>query len=109
MKKIGIDIVENTRIKLNDEFLKKFLTKQEMTYLKSVQSTQRQIEFAAGRWAVKEAIFKVLTKTEHLAFNQIEIAYDAEKCPIILNSELANIAISISHERHFSVAVAMQN
>ncbi|AVP49044.1 holo-ACP synthase [Williamsoniiplasma luminosum] len=109
MNKVGIDIIENSRIKIEQNFLNKILTQNEIKYLDQVDDLQRKIEFTAGRWAVKEAIWKVISVEKRLAFHQIEIGYDPSHRPVVLNSEFANIAISISHEKHFTVAIAMEN
>ena len=104
--KIGIDIVENQRIKLEKRFLKRFLTPNEIDQALGFEEPTRQQEFAAGRWAIKEAIFKVVDKEQWLPPNQISIAYQNRQ-PIILNPEFKKISISISHEKHYSVGVAL--
>ncbi|AUB31855.1 holo-ACP synthase [Spiroplasma floricola] len=104
MAKIGIDIVENKRINLNDKFLKKFLHESEFILLNKLQSQEAKTQFVAGRWAAKEALIKCLEKK--IVLNSINIIYDNEK-PIIENQEYRNIEISISHEQNYSVAVAL--
>lgn len=103
---IGIDIIENNRIKLDLVFLTKFLTNSEIEILDSFDSKQRKIQFCAGRWAVKEAIYKSLPKTLQLPLNKIEIGYIEER-PFVLNSNLKNMSISLSHENNYSVAIAI--
>ncbi|QHX36840.1 holo-ACP synthase [Spiroplasma sp. BIUS-1] len=104
MAKIGIDIVENQRINLDEKFLVKFLHKQEIELLNNLQSMEAKIEFASGRWAAKEAIIKCLE--ENIVANTINIVYSNKK-PVIENENLKNIEISISHEKNYSVAVAL--
>ncbi len=104
MAKIGIDIVENKRINLNDKFLKKFLHKNEFILLSKLESQEAKIKFIAGRWAAKEAIIKCIENK--VVSNSINIVYQNEK-PIIENKEYENIEISISHEENYSVAVAL--
>ncbi|AGR42314.1 holo-ACP synthase [Spiroplasma diminutum] len=104
MAKIGIDIIENQRINLEDKFLKRFLHDQEITLLKELQSKEAQIQFASGRWAAKEALIKCV---EHKVLpNTINIIYKNNK-PVIENAIYKNIEISISHEKNYSVAVAL--
>ena len=60
---IGIDIVEISRVKdgiekLGSAFSNKILSNEEIQLIPS--NTQKQYEFIAGRWAVKEAIAKAL-------------------------------------------------
>jgi holo-[acyl-carrier protein] synthase len=49
IKKVGIDIIENNRIKLTQTFLEKFLSNNELQLINSFESLQRKVEFAAGR------------------------------------------------------------
>ena len=102
--KVGIDIVKNSRIKLTPDFLQKFLSKNELALINSFTSKKRRKEFAAGRWAVKEAIFKALDNP--IALNSIDIGYENNK-PVVLNTDLKNVSISISHEKNYSVGIAI--
>ncbi len=104
MAKIGIDIVENKRISLDENFLKKFLHKQEIELINNLQSDEAKIQFASGRWAAKEAIIKCLE--QKVVANTINITYRNEK-PVIENKEFSTIELSISHEQNYSVAVAL--
>lgn len=106
--KIGIDIIENQRLKLEPDFLKRFLTADEIKMLDKFSTSERKIQFSAGRWAVKEAIFKVLDHEKKLTLNQIDIKYDQDGALQIINPELADISISISHEKSYSVGVALK-
>ncbi|WP_342258966.1 holo-ACP synthase [Spiroplasma endosymbiont of Dioctria linearis] len=104
MAKIGIDIVENERISLNESFLKKFLHIDEISLLNNLESNDAKLQFASGRWAAKEALIKCLEKP--LKISEINIIYNKNK-PIIENKEFKNIELSISHEKKYSVAVAL--
>ncbi|AUM62828.1 holo-ACP synthase [Spiroplasma monobiae] len=104
MAKIGIDIVENKRISLEESFLKKFLHEKELVLLNNLQSDDAKIQFAAGRWAAKEAIIKCLE--EKFAANIINIGYKNDK-PVVENKDFSYIELSISHEQNYSVAVAL--
>lgn len=104
--KIGIDIVENKRINLRTNFLNKVLTTNELKKYNEFSSKQAKIEFVAGRWAVKEAIIKTLSNNK-VSMNSLDIGYD-NQTPIILNDEFKNILISISHEKKYSVGMAVK-
>ncbi|WP_339022349.1 holo-ACP synthase [Spiroplasma endosymbiont of Crioceris asparagi] len=101
MNKVGIDIVQINRIKLNEEFLKKILHKDELLLLDKKPTLESKKQFVAGRWACKEAIFKAVGKIE---FSNINITYNEQGQPIILGHD--EILISISHETDYAVAVA---
>ncbi|ATZ18677.1 holo-[acyl-carrier-protein] synthase [Williamsoniiplasma somnilux] len=104
-QELGIDIVKNSRIKINYNFLIKFLTKTELKMMENFTSKKRKKEFAAGRWAAKEAIFKVLKTTKKINLNEIELGYDNNKL-LIKNKNLSNIVVSLSHEKKYSIAIA---
>ena len=63
MKGIGTDIIEIKRIKeLNhrERFIHKLLSNDELNMYINFKSDKRKDEFLAGRWAVKEALYKAL-------------------------------------------------
>ncbi|UKS54037.1 holo-ACP synthase [Mycoplasma feriruminatoris] len=101
---VGIDIVENKRIKLKKEFIIKVLSENEIKTFNN-KNKKQQKEFLAGRWAVKEAIIKTLTHP--ISMNKIDIEYVDQK-PVIQNQELNNILISISHEKKYAVGIAIK-
>ncbi|WP_031543129.1 holo-ACP synthase [Mesoplasma photuris] len=105
IKKVGIDIVENNRLNLEEKFLSKVLTIKEIDILNAKTSDKSKLEFLGGRWAIKEAIIKTLD--QKIPMNAIEINYD-DQAPIILNEDLKNIHISISHETNYSVGMAVR-
>lgn len=107
LEKIGIDIVENKRINLREHFLNKVLTNNELEKYNQLSSKQAKIEFVAGRWAVKEAIIKTLSNNEKIPMSSLDIGYD-DQTPVILNKEFKNILISISHEKKYSVGMAVK-
>ncbi|PPE04502.1 holo-[acyl-carrier-protein] synthase [Entomoplasma ellychniae] len=106
MQRIGIDIIENKRIKIKQKFIDKVLTIEEKVLLESIISKKAKINFIAGRWAVKEAIFKSLNSKQKISFNKINVGYDNQS-PIITNLELSKILISISHEKKYSIGMAI--
>ncbi|AGR41436.1 holo-ACP synthase [Spiroplasma taiwanense] len=104
MAKIGIDIIENSRINLSEKFFKKILHSDELLILNKFSSEEAKIEFVSGRWAAKEAIIKCFEQP--ISMSKINIVYINNK-PVILNDDLKGIEISISHEKKYSVAVAL--
>lgn len=105
--RVGIDLVEVARIAHaleNPRFRTRVLTELESDYCRTPQSV-------AGRWAAKEAIYKVLRS--NLGWQDIEILNDQQGEPIarILPSDVMKdghrLHISISHERGMATAIAV--
>ena len=107
MRNVGIDIVENARIKkaMSDSFLRKVLSVDEIEYCKNFKE-KRKIEFVAGRFACKEAISKCLSEFEIVEFNQLNIINNEIGKPEI-NYKDYRLLISISHENNYTVAMAL--
>lgn len=101
---IGIDIVENKRLKdKNIDFVKKILTIKEIE-LMNKKTGRQKLEFLSGRFTLKEAIKKTLK--ERVDFNEIEILYDEDSKPIAKYKDY-NFSVSISHEENYTVAIAI--
>jgi len=119
--KTGIDIVENSRIqngieKFKQRFLNKIYTPREIQYC---ESKKNGFENYSGFFAAKEAVLKALGTgiSQGLALKDIEVAhFDSGEPYAVLSDNAAKklkslgfstVKISISHERLFSVAVAI--
>ncbi len=106
---IGIDIVsikriENLYSKFGEKFLYKIFNEIEIEEIKKIDYRKRRIEKIAGKFAAKEAVFKVF-KDSKINFKDIIIGNSSNGAPIC--SVDGNIVeISISHERGYAVAVA---
>lgn len=113
----GIDIVENKRIeavfnKYKDKFLKKIYTEREINYCKNKTTF---IECLSARFACKEAVIKAFFSAfeKRLSFLDIEIVGEKNRpATVILHQSINtektfNINISISHEKNYSVAIAI--
>ncbi|HNZ40308.1 MAG TPA: holo-ACP synthase [Clostridia bacterium] len=115
----GTDIVENRRISdavsRTDRFLEKNFTQREIEYCKSKKALMNQS--LAARFAAKEAVSKALG-TGFCAVVQpihIEVINDDKGKPhIVLNEqlktrfpEIADISVSLSHCKDYSVAYAV--
>ena len=113
---VGIDIIKVDRIrkaiaKHGRRFAKRVLTDHEDAYVRD------RPENFAGRWAAKEAVSKVLgLGVRGVGWREIEIIRlptGAPKCRLHDRAlrranqlGMAQIAVSISHEREYAVAVA---
>ena len=113
---LGIDIIKVERIRrslarFGKRFSARVLTPAEATYVRE------RAETFAGRWAAKEAISKVLgLGVRGVGWREIEIVRLPTGQPSVrLNGRaqrraeqlgMARIAVSISHERDYAVAIA---
>ncbi len=97
IKGIGIDIVEHERVNL--KLAARVLSTNE--YQEFV-NTKRQIEYFASRFAAKEAVIKATNKKYLL--RDIEFK-NLESGKLVSNIE--GIHVSISHEKKYSVAMAV--
>ena len=113
---LGIDIVKVERIaaalrKFGDRFPKRVLTEAEQRYVRN------RPENFAGRWAAKEAVSKVLgLGVRGVGWTEIEIVRLPTGAPSVrLNGRalrraeqlgMGRIAVSISHEGDYAVAIA---
>lgn len=108
IKSLGIDIIENERIRKsleNPRFVQRILTPKERDYCK-------RPEQIAGRFCAKEAIMKAIGR--RLSWQEIEILNDDKGRPYVIlygkAKELAEggkILLSISHSHTLSTAVAI--
>ncbi|WP_338980579.1 holo-ACP synthase [Spiroplasma endosymbiont of Lasioglossum malachurum] len=104
MRSVGIDIIEVNRIENIEEFAKRILSKKEII-LFNQYSLQRQQEFLAGRWALKEAIFKALPQ-EKLTFKNIDISYNQYNQPITIIKNY-QLLLSLSHNETNAIAIVI--
>ncbi len=118
----GIDIIEVKRIqecieKHGENFLNRVFTEKEIEYCegKNVQKFQSY----AGRFAVKEAVFKAISKRIENKFcvewKDIEVVNDENGRPCVnlygkINKEnlhISSVDVSISHIKEVAIASAM--
>ena len=105
---VGTDIIEVSRIEklIKDKggkFLNRIYTQKEIDYCESKGLNKYQ--HYAGRFAAKEAVFKILG-TKQLTFKSIEILNKDDGSPYI-NTFQSDINISISHIKKYATAVAV--
>jgi holo-[acyl-carrier protein] synthase len=114
---IGIDLIDIDRIvgvlgRHPSRFRQRVLTEHEQRYV------GRKVERLAGRWAAKEAISKVLgLGVRGVGWREIEVMPNRAGQPqVYLHGRAAiraedmgldEVSVSISHERHMAVAVAV--
>jgi holo-[acyl-carrier protein] synthase len=114
---VGIDLIDIDRIvrvlgKFPDRFRERVLTDRERRYVGG------KVERLAGRWAAKEAISKVLgLGVRGVGWREIEVLPNPAGAPqVLLHGRAARraewmgldeLTVSISHERHMAVAVAV--
>ena len=118
---VGTDIIEVSRIEKlikekGDKFLNKIYTQNEIDYCESKGLNKYQ--HYAGRFAAKEAVFKVLNgetdSGNSLTFKNIEILNKNDGAPyvnildyIMVDCFDTNIDISISHIKKYATATAI--
>ena len=118
---VGTDIIEVSRIEKlikdkGDKFLNRIYTQNEIEYCESKGSNKYQ--HYAGRFAAKEAVFKVLNgetdSGNSLTFKNIEILNKNDGAPyvnildnIMIDCFDKNVDISISHIKKYATATAV--
>ncbi len=117
--KCGVDIIEISRVQksidnLGDSFLNKIFTEKEIEYCE--KKGKSRYEHYAARFAVKEAVFKAISKTLEdkysISWKDIETTNDEQGRPrveisSINNSIIEDIDISISHCKEYAIANAV--
>lgn len=105
---IGIDLVENERIASNlDRLSLRVLSDLELEVYHSLKILPRKVEFVAGRFAAKEAIFKALDEVKLKSFKDYSILNDEDGKPICKTSLNLKINVSISHTASYTTAIAI--
>jgi holo-[acyl-carrier protein] synthase len=114
---VGVDLIDVDRIvavlgRFPNRFRERILTPAEDRYCSG------RPEKIAGRWAAKEAVSKVLgLGVRGVGWREIEVLPNRAGQPQVrlhgraaaraASLELAEVTVSISHERHMAVAVAL--
>jgi len=114
MKGIGVDIVEFDRIravKNRAKFVDKILNEKEKAVLVTFKNEDRQLEYLAGRWAAKEALYKADNQlADGHAFTDFAILNDESGAPYLeifcLTGEwkCQKVHLTISHSDNYAVA-----
>ncbi len=98
--KVGIDIVKNSRFETGSGIENKMLSNFELDIYNEINSNNKKQEFLASRWCLKEAIIKT---NSNLLMKNISIIKRDNK-PFYNN----NYELSLSHEKEYSVAIAIK-
>lgn len=93
---VGVDIVENARVRL--DLANRILTTGEYAQFTELSSEDQKREYLASRFAAKEAIIKATG--QKYSYRDIEVLRTDGKPKL----NLEGIELSISHERDYSVA-----
>ncbi|MFP7494993.1 holo-ACP synthase [Terribacillus saccharophilus] len=112
IKGIGLDITELARMEKailrNGRILDKILTKSEQTHCESMASFKRKVEFAAGRFAAKEAYAKARgTGLGKLGFHDIEVLPNKAGAPVLTAVDQTveeQVFLSITHSDAYAAA-----
>lgn len=117
--RVGIDLVEIKRIRLDENFMSKIADETEIAHILSYKQEKSQRESLAGLWAVKEAVFKLLGlgKDSGVVFKDVLLCHEKGGRPFVkllglaeqtyLALGLEEIEISISHTDDYATAVAI--
>ena len=101
---IGVDIANICDFSGKDErFYRFFLKENEYEKFSSFKSKKRKAEFAAARWACKEAIFKA-TQDKNYLFYRID--NDESGKPFVIDHP--ELKVSISHHGEYAVATVLK-
>ena len=117
--KCGVDIIEISRVQksidnLGVSFLNKIFTEKEIEYCE--KKGKSRYEHYAARFAVKEAVFKAISKILEdkysISWKDIETTNDEQGRPRVEISNINNniiedIDISISHCKEYAIANAV--
>lgn len=108
MKGIGIDIVEFARIyRVSDreKFVDKILSKLEKKVYKSLKNEKRQVEYLAGRFAMKEALYKSNpVACQNKNFVDFSILNDETGAPYLEGVHEKAVKMTLSHSENYVVA-----
>lgn len=97
---IGCDIVEIARFRQRQErWAQRVLNQRELA---EYEQRTNKLEYLAGRWAAKEAIYKAAG-----IVSGFDILTDPTGKPYVAGAE--HIVVSISHEKTHAMAVALIN
>jgi len=109
---VGVDIIDNSRIKKlikKKIFLKRILSKYE---LKSIKTRKNKISFLAKRFSAKEAFVKSLGSgfRNNLCFNDISILNDKNGKPYFkFNQKVKNILKKKNRLTKFKVYLSLSD
>jgi len=111
MKGIGVDIVEFQRIreiKYPAKFVDKILSEKEKAVYVTFANAKRQLEYLAGRFAMKEAIYKAIPVVdEKWRFIDFSILNDSSGALYLDEPSEVKTMLTLSHSENYVVAIAV--
>lgn len=105
---IGVDVCQNKRV--SKRIIDRVLSEEEKSRYLSFSNERRKLEFLSGRFAAKEAIIKALSQAGQEVFmRDLVIINDEMERPTLKSPKFDNmkIFVSISHEREYSIGLAV--
>lgn len=105
IKGIGIDIIKISRINDNLSLIQKILHIEEIKILEKITNKKRRLEFLAGRWAIKEAIYKSNSLNKKIAFCNINVRLHNDKLQWVEKEH--QYFLSLSHEEEYAIGLAI--
>ena len=96
---IGTDIVYLPRLSLEDSFVRRILTEEEYSLYLERKTEKKKRNFLGGRFAAKEAIYKVTQDPEYLSYSVLQ---DEKGRPFVKGHP--EFEISIAHDGDYTVA-----
>ena len=110
---VGIDLVEIEKVKkiYNEKFVNRILSEKEKVIFNSISNEKRKLEYLAGRFSAKEAIFKAFKSSEEKNhnFNQISILNNTDGSPYVefIKHEEIYYHISITHTDNYASSIVI--
>lgn len=101
---IGVDIAKISEFEGKEEnFYRVFLHGEEYERYKAIKSEKRKNEYAASRWAAKEAIYKA---TQDKGYMKYEIMTEESGKPYV--KEHPELKLTLSHHGEYAIAFVMK-
>lgn len=115
MISLGSDILSITRLqrvwlRFPRAFAQKILSHKEQQVYQNISSESSKLQFLAGRFCAKEAVFKALYPDKIVSWKRISILSNnyCKKPAVFVDEKLRpDISLSISHEQEYAVAVSV--
>jgi holo-[acyl-carrier protein] synthase len=110
---VGIDLVEIEKVKkiYNEKLVNRILSEKEKVIFNSITNEKRRLEYLAGRFSAKEAIFKAFKNSEEKNhnFNQISILNNIDGSPYVefIKHDEIDYHISITHTDNYASSIVI--
>ncbi len=88
-----------------DNFIKPFLSNEEINTINNFKALKKQIEWISGRYLIKQMIQHIFLK--NLRLDQITLSYLEQGAPIL--TDYPDIPVSLSHSDDYTAAACCKN